>query len=354
MAGLMWSSATSLPMKVLISSCILQLALLWSEPGVQCLPANKTAFALLPKINEAGPYVGLVIPNPFELDPFVAPGVFVPNAEIPFVDLAGRRFHIGSIDGQKIIAVMCGLAMLNAGISTQQLLDFFDISGVLHYGIAGSASDSLNIGDVSIPKYLAHTGLWNWQRFGDNLTTPLSLESSGDYTRAFGALQVGKYNVPLTKNADNLLHNIWFQPEEVYAVTGTPEVRAHAFFVKVDKHYYGLAEKLTAVKLQSCSNGTCLTYPPKVVVGLRGGSQNVFVDNAAYRGFINEHFKISTVDMESAAVALVCLANDVPFIVFRSVSDLAGGSAAPNQIDTFSALASGNAVLVLRSFIKLL
>lgn len=77
------------------------------------------------------------------------------------------------------------------------------------------------------------------------MTTPLALENQGDFTRAYGALQVGTYDVPATKNGDNLLHNIWFQPEEVFAVTGTPEVRAHAFFVKVDKHYYGLAKQLS-------------------------------------------------------------------------------------------------------------
>lgn len=85
------------------------------------------------------------------------------------------------------------------------------------------------------------------QRYGDGLTTPLSLESDGDFTRSYGALQIGKYNVPPTNKPANasLLNNVWYQPEEVYAVTGTPEVRAHAFFVKVDKFYYGLAKNLS-------------------------------------------------------------------------------------------------------------
>jgi hypothetical protein len=33
----------------------------------------------------------------------------------------------------------------------------------VHYGIAGNANPSLNIGDVTIPQYWAHTGLWVWQ-----------------------------------------------------------------------------------------------------------------------------------------------------------------------------------------------
>jgi len=37
------------------------------------------------------------------------------------------------------------------------------MEGVLHYGIAGNADPKLQIGDVTIPQYWAHTGLWHWQ-----------------------------------------------------------------------------------------------------------------------------------------------------------------------------------------------
>lgn len=55
------------------------------------------------------------------------------------------------------------IMQINAGITTQLLLSTFDIEGVVHYGIAGNANPSLNIGDVTIPQYWAHTALWNWQ-----------------------------------------------------------------------------------------------------------------------------------------------------------------------------------------------
>ncbi|KAI8529654.1 hypothetical protein RHMOL_Rhmol12G0241400 [Rhododendron molle] len=32
-------------------------------------------------------------------------------------------------------------------------------------GTAGSANDSLSIGDVRVPKYVAFTGSWNWKEF---------------------------------------------------------------------------------------------------------------------------------------------------------------------------------------------
>ena len=40
--------------------------------------------------------------------------------------------------------------------------DLFNIVGVVHFGIAGNANNSLSIGDVTVPKYVAYTGIWKW------------------------------------------------------------------------------------------------------------------------------------------------------------------------------------------------
>ena len=87
----------------------------------------------------------------------------------------------------------------------------------------------------------------------------------------------------------------------------------------------------------------------------KGISANVFVDNRAYREFLNSKFDATPVDMESAAVALVCLQLRKPFIAIRALSDLAGGgSALSNEADVFASLASQNALDVLVRFISLL
>ncbi|XVE98140.1 hypothetical protein REPUB_Repub03eG0079700 [Reevesia pubescens] len=189
---------------------------------------------------------------------------------------------------------MTGLSMLNAGIATQLLLSLFKVKGILHYGIAGNANPKLQIGDVTIPRFWAHTGLWNWQR-------------------------------------------------------------QHAFWVPVNKHYFAIAERVQALKLGGCVNTTCLPRTPMVVRVQRGISSNVFVDNRAYREFLNSKFNATAIDMESAAVALVCHQQNMPFIAFRSLSDLAGGrSALSNEADMFATLAAQNAVDVLLRFISLL
>ncbi len=83
-------------------------------------------------------------------------------------------------------------------------------------------------------------------------------------------------------------------------------------------------------------------------------SGSAFVDNADYRDYLAVTFGACVVDMESAAVAQVAWANRVPFLAFRSVSDLAGGDAGPNQILTFMALAAGNSAAVVTAFVEAL
>ena len=57
----------------------------------------------------------------------------------------------------------CWVNQVNAAAATQQMVDFFDIKGIVHFGIAGNVNDSLSIGDVTVPKQIAHTGIWDWQ-----------------------------------------------------------------------------------------------------------------------------------------------------------------------------------------------
>jgi len=90
------------------------------------------------------------------------------------------------------------------------------------------------------------------------------------------------------------------------------------------------------------------------VVGGNGVSGQAFVDNAEFRDYVFRTFQAQVLDMETAAIAHVAYANDVPFIGFRSLSDLAGGGAGENEIRTFMGLAAENAAAVLTAFIEAL
>ncbi|KAJ1262207.1 hypothetical protein BS78_09G089000, partial [Paspalum vaginatum] len=270
-------------------------------------------------VNRRGPFLGVVVPNIFEMKPLLGSASFSSSEKV-----LPLRFRFDIIGEQKVVIVMTGLGMYSI--------------------IAGNADRDRQIGDVAVPRYWAHTGLWNRQTTRGNS----------------GSLNFTDYSVDKNGQSDaaaNLLNGVWYQPEEVFPASGTPEVREHAFWVPVDGHYYDLSRKLEDLELEGCvvNNGTttCLPRRPVVAMVERGCSASVFVDNAAYREFHSSRFGVTAIDMETAAVALVALQQGAPFIAVRALSDLAGGgSAQSNEAGVFASLAAQNAVAVAVEFIS--
>ena len=87
-------------------------------------------------------------------------------------------------------------------------------------------------------------------------------------------------------------------------------------------------------------------------MGGSGVSGQAFVDNAAFRDYSFRTFDANVLDMETAASAMVAYSNAVPFIAFRSLSDLAGGGQGENEIATFFKIAADNAAKVLLAFLS--
>jgi len=87
------------------------------------------------------------------------------------------------------------------------------------------------------------------------------------------------------------------------------------------------------------------------MVGGNGVSGQAFVDNAAFREYAFKTFQANVLDMETAAVGMVAYSNSVPYIAFRSLSDLAGGGEAANEMVTFMNIAADNSAKVLLAFL---
>ncbi|PRQ58675.1 putative nucleoside phosphorylase domain-containing protein [Rosa chinensis] len=206
--------------------------------------------------------------------------------------------------------------MVNAAGATQQMLDLFDVVGIVHFGIAGNANNSMSIGDVTIPQQFAHTGIWDW-------VNPMEL-----WIRKMLHVQLDfeVYNNE-PKVGENLLGHIGFRNEWFYSESGN---RTGAM----------------------CEFEFVSTTEATLVVGLRGSTGNTFVDNAAYRNFLFQTFLVSSVDMESSAVVMTSLSNGFPVIVIRGLSNLAGRQAGENPIQTFGLLAAINACKVVVQLIK--
>jgi adenosylhomocysteine nucleosidase len=56
--------------------------------------------------------------------------------------------------------------------------------------------------------------------------------------------------------------------------------------------------------------------------------------------------------METAAAAHVAYVNNIPFLAFRSLSDLAGGGPGENEMTAFLQLAADNSSTALLTFLK--
>ncbi|KAF9597047.1 hypothetical protein IFM89_015238 [Coptis chinensis] len=295
------------------------------------------------EVNREGPYIGLITVYPPEEKAFFATNAFQPHPSYPFIDLSGRRFRVGKIQDKSVIYMRCGVGTRNAATATQQMLDLFDISGIIHFGIAGNTNNSLSIGDVTIHKQFAQTGIWDWLKPNGTL-----------YENDVAHLDIGNYNVPNGQGM-NLLGRIGFSPEQFYSESGQPNTPERIIWANVSRHWLHSAAKLEGMELERCLNSSlCLPSEPKLVIGLRGSTADIFLDNAAYREFLAKTFSVSSVDMESAAVVMTSLSNGFPVIVIRGLSDLAGGQVGHNSIDALGPIAALNTAKVAVQFVKIL
>ena len=242
----------------------------------------------------------------------------------------GVEFVTGRLASRNVVLFLSGISMVNATMTTQLALDRFDVTGIVVSGIAGGVDPSLHIGDVVVA---AH-----WAQY---LESVFARESNN-----------GKYELPAFAPSSMPNYGMMFPREVEVRSAGRSGVVEKRFWFDTDAGMLAAAGKLGAVGLKRCADEkTCLDAPPQLIVGGNGVSGQAFVDNAAFRAYVFATFKARVLDMETAAIATVAYANGVPFIAFRSLSDLAGGSHAGNELTTFFRLASDNSAAVVQRFL---
>jgi adenosylhomocysteine nucleosidase len=243
--------------------------------------------------------------------------------------VSGVVFVTGVMEGKPVVLFLSGVSMVNAAMTTQMALDHFTVSRIVFSGAAGGVDPALDVGDVVVA-----------DRWGQYL--------EGAFLRE------GPAGFPPPRPDGYAKFGMMF-PGPVLVARGDapPEAR---FWFPVDAAMLQTARRLAgAVALKRCLDATrCLEHEPRIVIGGSGVSGQAFVDNAAFRRYVHHTFEAKVLDMETAAVAHVAYANGVPFIAFRSLSDLAGGDEGPNQIQTFLTLASENSARIVTAFLRAL
>lgn len=247
------------------------------------------------------------------------------------VTIAGRTHYVGRLEGHPVVLFLGGVSMVNAAMSTQAVIDYFDVGGIVFSGIAGGVNPRLHVGDVTVPA-----------QWGQHQEMVFARQTPEGWDTGGRAPDFDNFGMMFTRG--QLLKG------------GAPGPRPseRRFWFPVDEGMLAAARRIAdSVALARClPSGECLEHDPKIVVGGNGVSGPTFVNNAEFRQWIWRVFRADAVDMETAAIAQVSFVNEVPFLGFRSLSDLAGGGPGANEIETFAYLAADNSAAVLLEFLR--
>lgn len=201
---------------------------------------------------------------------------------------AGITYYEGTLEGQTIVLCKSGVGKVNAAVCTQILIDQFQVEKIIFTGVAGAVGPELNIGDIVVSTDCVQHDI--------------------DVT----ALGFASGQIPFT--------DVWVW--------------------EADKQLVELAVKA----------GQAITDDISVVTGrILSGDQ--FVASRDKVKWLHEQFAAACTEMEGASVGQVCSMNGIPFVVVRSMSDKADGSAHVNFLE-FTKLASHRSYLMVTELLK--
>ncbi len=70
------------------------------------------------------------------------------------VDIAGRRFHLGTMFGHPVVLALSGIGKVAAASTATLLIDRFDAAALLFTGTAGGLGSGVRVGDVVLAREL--------------------------------------------------------------------------------------------------------------------------------------------------------------------------------------------------------
>ena len=242
------------------------------------------------------------------------------GAKIESTTINGVRFDTAVVGGQRCVFFLMGMSLVNAAASTQLALDRFHPQAVFFTGIAGGVNPAFHPGDVIVPaqwRYHAEAAYFNE-------TAPGQFRLADWFPHKYPNF--------------GMIH-----PDDVQVIREGMDRYERVPAFPADEALLALAKSVAA------------TLPPlkvgervcQVSVGGTGVSGTVFCDNAEYRKWVFTTFHADGLDMESAAIAQVCWMNQVPCLVVRGLSDLAGGQPGKNEEEEFLHAAADHSALVL-------
>ncbi|MDP5273320.1 5'-methylthioadenosine/adenosylhomocysteine nucleosidase [Chengkuizengella axinellae] len=207
--------------------------------------------------------------------------------DVKTIEKAGIRFYEGFFYDTEVVLCKSGVGKVNAAVCSQILIDHFEINAVIFTGVAGALHPDLQIGDIVISTDCMHH---------DMDASPLGFSR--------GTIPYDKTSI---FKADDDLIKAAFQASEKSFHNRTRKGR----ILSGDQF---IADREVVQQLHKQMDGDCT-------------------------------------EMEGAAVAQVCSMNEVPFVIIRSMSDKADGSADVNFAE-FVVQASQHSYQIVEQMLK--
>jgi adenosylhomocysteine nucleosidase len=212
-------------------------------------------------------------------------------------DAAHTVFDTGTIDGHDVVLAGSGMGKVNAALVTTLLADRFGCRAVVFSGVAGGLDPSLSIGDVVVA-----------DRVIQHDAGVLENERVRPYQPGYA---------PIINPTDRLGYPV------------DPELLAR------------VRQRLEGISI-----------PGQIVYGtVLSGDQ--YLNCGTTRDRLQRELGGQAIEMEGGAVAQVCEAFGIPWLVIRTLSDLAGGTAL-FDFTTFVDQAASTSAAILRRLLPVL
>jgi adenosylhomocysteine nucleosidase len=203
------------------------------------------------------------------------------------VTQSGFTFYQGELNGSEVILVQSGIGKVAAALATAFLIDKFQPDYVVNTGSAGGFEQSLKVGDIVISSQV---------RYHDVDVT------------AFGYEKGQLPNQPAAYVANSML-------------------------------------------VDAATTGALLLNDIKSLVGLITTGDTFMTDEVDINKAKMNFPDMVAVEMEGAAIAHTCHHLDVPFVIIRSLSDIAGKES-PTSFDAYLEKASINSSQLVENMVE--
>ena len=191
-------------------------------------------------------------------------------------------FYTGTLHGKSVVIVKSGMGKVLSATVSQLLIDQYAVNKIIFTGVAGSLNNKLEIGDIVVGEQCCQH----------------------DFDAHYLNAEIGQ--IPLTD---------------------------YRFF-SGDKRLIEAALSATT-EGHSIMKGTILT-----------GDQFITAKEKEEKKSVFEELQGDCIEMEGAAVGLVCTVNAIPHVVIRSISDKADGSDAAD-FEKFKHVAAENSYKIV-------